>query len=535
MIFQIISLILLLGCIVLGFLTFKFSQKQFTQEDLESRVKEIITEKERYLQEKNEIKLEKIKLQLETNLRQEENVMRARIMDLQESLDKKETQLDGKLEKIEEERRRISEIKSELRKIKEDFLDKISEVEKKESEIDNILQKKIEEIAGYSKAKAKEKIMDKAKEEMGNEMIDYQRKIVTIAEETANIKAREIVSQAVQRCASEVANEITTTSIPLQSEEDKGKIIGKQGRNIQWLEKTLGVEVIIDETPEVVTISGFSSVRRNIAKKTLEKLLADGRIHPSSIEEMHDKAKAEIAQEIAEVGEDTVNALGIYDFPAKLVRLIGRLQYRTSYGQNMLKHSIEMARLAGLLADEMNQNFPNSKTPVDKMICIKGALLHDIGKAIDEESVPKGNHVELGEKICDMFNLDWKIKKCISSHHDESYYDKEHGFCVEAVIVDACDNISGGRPGARKETAEAYFQRLESMEKIAKSSPGVTNSWVMRGSKEMWVFFDTEKVSTSQMHDTTRKIAKEISSSVTSPVKIKVIGFYEDRAVEYAA
>jgi ribonucrease Y len=366
-------------------------------------------------------------------------------------------------------------------------------------------------------------------------LIDFQHKIVENAEESANIKAREIVGMAVQRCSSEVANELTITTIKISSEEDKGKLIGKGGRNIQWLEKTLGVELIIDETPEVVTLSGFSSIRRNIAKKTLEKLLADGRIHPSSIEEMYEKAKAEIAQEIAEAGEEAVNDLGIYDFPAKLIRLIGRLKYRTSYGQNMMKHSLEMARLAGLLADEMNSRFPNRKNPIDKMICIKGALLHDIGKAVDEESIPKGDHVEIGEKICDMFGLDWRIKKCISSHHNEAYTDPEKGFCLEAVLVDACDNISGGRLGARKETAEAYFQRMRGIENVAESTPGVLKSWIMRGSRELWVFFDTQVTTPAKMHTTTRLIAKKIGSSVRAPFKIKVIGFFEDRAVEYAA
>jgi ribonucrease Y len=486
------------------------------------------------LEDKNQLILAKTKLELQSQLQKEEKEMRQRILDLQENLDKKETQLDLKLEKIDGDRKQIDEIKQELRKIKEDLLNKKAQVEEKERVLEETLQNKLQEIAKLTHSEAKNKILETAKEEMGNELIHYQQKIVTLAEEQANIKAREIVTLAVQRCSSEVANEITITTIPLSSEEDKGKIIGKQGRNIQWLEKTLGVEIVIDETPEIVTLSGFSSVRRNIAKKTLQKLLADGRITPPTIEEMHEKAKAEIAQEIAEVGEQVVTDLGIYDFPAKLVRLIGRLQYRTSYGQNMLRHSIEMARLAGLIADEINDKFPNRENPVDKIICMKGALLHDIGKAIDEESSPKGNHIEIGEKICDMFDLDWKIKKCISSHHDESYYDPEKGFCIEAVVVDACDGISGGRLGARKETADAYFQRMEGMEKIANATPGVSKSWIMRGTKEMWVFFDTQQITPAKMHDTTRKIAQQISSGVTSPVKIKVIGFYEDRAVEYA-
>jgi len=522
----------------------KYSEEEF-QATLKTKISEVsvnsnlsnsqVTEYKGKIDEKNELVLSKLRLELQDEMNVEERQMRQRILELQENVDRKEGQLDAKLEKIDEERNRIDKVKDDLRDIKVDLLAKRDEVYKKEQEVEAQLSKEMEKISKYTKDEAKTKILEVAKEEMGNELIQWQHKIVENAEDDANTKAREIVAMAVQRCSSEVANEYTITTIKLSGEADKGKLIGKGGRNIQWIEKTLGVELIIDETPEIITISGFSSVRRNIAKKTIEKLLADGRIHPSSIEEMYEKAKAEIAQEIAIAGEEAVNDLGIYDFPAKLVRIIGRLKFRTSYGQNMLRHSTEMAKLAGLLCDEMNDRFPNRAVPIDKMTCIKGALLHDIGKAVDEEMTPKGNHIELGEKICDMFGLDWKIKKCISSHHNEEYSDPEKGFCVEAVLVDACDNISGGRIGARKETAEAYFQRMEGLEKVAEATKGVTKAWIMRGAKEMWVFFDTDKLTPAQMSDATRKIAREISSSVKTPAKIKVIGMYDKRAVEYAA
>jgi ribonucrease Y len=200
----------------------------------------------------------------------------------------------------------------------------------------------------------------------------------------------------------------------------------------------------------------------------------------------------------------------------------------------MMKHSLEMAKLARLIAMEMNERFPNRTTPIDVDVCVKGALLHDIGKAIDEETTPKGNHITLGEQICDKFGLDWRIRKCVSSHHDESYYDPEHGFCIEAAIVDACDNISGGRLGARKETAEAYFQRMTDLEKIAETTKGVTKSWIMRGSRELWVFFDTERVTPAQMHTITRSIADRIQTEVRYPGEIKIVGLWEDKIVEYA-
>jgi ribonuclease Y len=545
----ILAILLTASLGVSGYLFYTQSKKpkatnkgQYTQEEFEAELEKRLSKSpdkdtdklKEELKKANQQELQTLKLELRDRIQEEEKEMRARTLKLQESVDAKEKQLDTRLEKLDSERERIEKLKDELRDIRDDLMDKRSEIERRESEIEIEYTEKLESIAKLTKKDAAEKILQEATEDMGNQLINLQHKIVENAEEEANKKARQIVAMAIQRCSSEVANEFTITTVKLSSEEDKGKIIGKGGRNIQWLEKTLGVEFIIDETPEIVTISGFSSVRRNIAKRTLEMLLADGRLHPSSIEEMHDKAKAEIAQEVAEAGEWAVNELGIYDFPAKLVRLIGRLKFRTSYGQNMLKHSVEMAKLAGLLADELNAAFPNREEPIDKMICIKGALLHDIGKAIDEEMQPKGDHIELGEKVCDMFDLDWRIKKCISSHHDESYNDEDKGFCVEAVVVDACDGISGGRPGARKETAEAYFQRMEALERIASSSQGVTKSWIMRGSKEMWVFFDTDKVSPARMNATTRKIAKEIGNSVKSPVKIKVIGFYDKRIVEFA-
>jgi len=501
-------------------------EKERLAAEYKQKVTEKITEiREEYTQ-RNELQLEKLKLQAQADIQKEEEKMRQRVLELQENIDKKESRLEVEREKIER-------VKEELREIKQNLLDKKEEITAKETRLAEEYDAKISQIAGLTKAEAAKTILDVAKTEMGGELLQWQQKYLESAEDDANEKAREIVALAVQRCSSEVANELTVTTIKLNDDNDKGKLIGKQGRNIQWIEKTLGVELIIDDTPEVITISGFSSVRRNIAKKTVEKLLADGRIHPASIEEMYQKSRSEIAQEIADSGQWAVNELGIYDFPAKLVRLIGRLKFRTSYGQNMIKHSVEMAKLAKLLAEEMNERFPHRK-PIDVDICVKGALLHDIGKAIDEETTPKGNHITLGEKVCETFGLDWRIRKCVSSHHDESYYDAEHGFCIEAALVDACDNISGGRPGARKESTEAYYQRVEAMEKIAEQTPGVNKAWIMRGSRELWVFFDTERITPAQMHTTTREIANRIQTDVKYPGEIKIVGMWEDKIVEYA-
>jgi ribonucrease Y len=509
-------------------------QNQIELESLQKTLQAEYEAKKQLLEKDNEVVLSNIKLEAMAELKEEEKQMRQRMLDLQENIDKKETVLNEKIDRLDEEKKHVLSLKEEIDNIKARLTQKESEVVQKEADLQAELDNKLAAIAGLNKTQARDKILESSKQEMGGELLEWQKKMLENAEDDATFKAREIVALAVQRCSSEVANEFTITTVKLPDEDAKGKIIGKGGRNIQWLEKTLGVELVIDETPEIVTISGFNSIRRHIAKKTLEKLLEDGRIHPASIEEMYEKSKAEIAQEVAEAGQRAVNELGIYDFPAKLIRIIGRLKYRTSYGQNMLRHSVEMAKLASLLAKEMNTQFPNRK-PVDVDICVKGALLHDIGKAIDEETNPKGNHVDLGERVCETFGLDWRIRKCVSSHHDESYYDPEHGFCLEAALVDACDNISGGRMGARKETAEAYYQRMEALEKVGETTPGVTKSWIMRGSRELWVFFDTEKITPSQMHDATREIAKRIQTEVKYPGEIKIVGLWEDKIVEYAS
>ena len=549
----VISIILAGVSFVLGFLYFKGKQNIFSQTDFDTKISENINkaisdkdaeflkqkkEFESNLNSKSELEIEKVKLAMSQKLQDEERKFNEQTLSIQSEINRKQNDIDHQKQVLEDEKYKLEENKKNLVTAKELLESKNKEIVSREKEIQGLLDTKLEEISGLSKEEAKKAIIDKTRDEVGVDMIHLQAKMLEIAEEEVNHKAREIVSLAIQRCSSEVTNELTITVIKLSSDDEKGKLIGRGGRNIQWIEKTLGVELIIDDTPDVVTISGFSGIRRNIAKKTVEKLLLDGRIHPASIEEMYEKAKGEINEEINQAGEDLVNELGIYDFPPKLVRLLGRLKFRNSYGQNMLKHSLEMAKLAGLLADELNVTFP-TRTLIDRMICVKGALLHDIGKAVDEEMVPKGNHIELGEKICDMFGLDWRIKKCISSHHltggdYQSYHDEEHGFCIEACVVDACDNISGSRPGARKETMEAYFQRMESLEGIANNTKGVSKSFIMKGGKCLWVFFDAENITLAQMQEATQQITSTITDNVKAPYKIEVTGFLENRIVSYA-
>jgi ribonucrease Y len=401
-----------------------------------------------------------------------------------------------------------------------------------------LLAQKLESlVATNDQAKIKSQLTEYkqlAQAKTDQELLQYEQKMRSSIEERVSLQGVEMVALAVQRASSEVANEHTITTVEVADEEVKGKIIGKNGRNIQWLEKTLGVEIIVDETPNQVTISGFNSIRREVAKQTLKLLLDDGRIHPASIEEMYARAKKNTQEIIMERGRNALGELEITGYPNALVELIGRLHFRTSYGQNMLRHSVEMAGLAKLLATQINQEFSNLLSPIDVSICMQGALLHDIGKAMDEETIPKGDHVDLGRKICDRFELDWRVKCCISSHHNEQYFDPQYGFCIEAPIVDACDNISGARLGARKSTKEEYTQRLHALEQITNGIEGVTKSWIMRGNKELWVFFDTEKIDHSKMQQLLHTITQKIEDELTTPAAIKVVGYWEDRIVEYA-
>jgi ribonucrease Y len=410
----------------------------------------------------------------------------------------------------------------------------------KQSELQNQMYlEKISELSKTPIENLKTELRQKLETEIDLELIDLYAKKKKIIENETNTLATEILTLAIQRCSSEVANEHTIITIKLKDEDEKGKLIGKNGRNITWFEKILGVELIIDETPNLVTISGFNSIRMHLAKLTIEKLLKDGRVNPALIEEMYKKAVEETEEEILKAGQETVDALGIIDFDLKLIKLIGRLKFRTSYGQSILKHSLEMAKLAGLIVDSINIQYPVSNPIVDKMACVKGALLHDIGKAIDEEMNPKGNHIEIGEKICNMFGLDWKIKKCVSSHHTtggdrQSYFNIEKNqLCLEAAIVDACDALSGARPGARKEMAESYFQRMTELENILKNVEGVEKSWIMKGAKEVWVFYDTNEIDSKNVGRKTKEIANLINHRVNSPQEIKIIGYREDKVIEY--
>jgi ribonuclease Y len=472
-------------------------------EETSRRILEIAQSKEK------EILLEaKTKaLEMTETVKKQENEFRSQIIRIEQRLEKKETDIEAKA-------RDLDKAKENLEKQREDYKQQQEEIRVlKQQQLANI-----EKIAGMSKDDAKKVLMDNTERMIKEDMVAVYRKTVGNAREEADKAAREIVAHAIERCAAEVTTETTTTVVQIPNEEMKGRIIGKEGRNIRTFETMMGVEILIDDAPDSVVISGFNSIRRQIAKLTLEKLLQDGRIHPARIEEAYEKSKQEVAEMIKQAGEEAVYELGITSFPPKLIQLIGRLKFRTSYGQNILKHSIEMAKLSALMAEELG---------ADTMVAKQGALLHDIGKALDQDM--EGTHVEIGRKIAEKFDLGPKILNAIVSHHGDEEYNS-----IESIIIDAADNISGSRPGARKDTYENYVKRLQDLENIANSYEGVDKTYAIQAGRELRVFVRPEKIDDYSAHKLARDIANRLENELKYPGEIRVVVIRENRVVEYA-
>jgi ribonuclease Y len=331
-------------------------------------------------------------------------------------------------------------------------------------------------------------------------------------------RAKDILTTAIHRMGNSVASETLTTSVIIPNEETKGKIIGKEGRNIKTFERAAGVELIVDDTPGTIIISAFDPVRRQIARVALENLILDGRIQPAKIEEMVQKATSEINKIIKEKGEQACYEAGVFNMDPRLVSILGRLYFRTSYGQNVLQHSIEMAHIAGMLAEELG---------ADVQVARAGALFHDIGKAVDHEV--QGTHVEIGRRILQKFGADERIIKAMQAHHEEYPYET-----IESIIVQVADAISGGRPGARRESVEQYIKKLEDLEKIALSQPGVEKAYAIQAGREIRVFVNPTQINDLEAHATARDIALQIERELKYPGEIKVTVIRENRCIEYA-
>ncbi|MBI4114463.1 MAG: ribonuclease Y [Candidatus Niyogibacteria bacterium] len=379
-------------------------------------------------------------------------------------------------------------------------------------------RKELEKVAGLSESEAKESLFASLEKKFEEDIVARIKKLETFGKEKMEQKARDILAAIIQRLAPVNIAELTTTTVQIPSEDIKGKIIGKEGRNIRAFERAAGVEVVIDDTPGSIVISSFDPVRRHIAKIALENLILDGRIQPARIEETVEKAKTEAERIIKDAGESAIYEIGVFDLDPRLIMLLGRLHFRTSFGQNVLQHSIEMAHIAGMLAEELK---------ADVTVAKKGALLHDIGKAVDHD-IP-GTHVEIGRRILKKFGVDENVVKAMQAHHEEYPYET-----VESIIVQTADAISGGRPGARRDSIENYLKRLEDLERIANSFEGIEKSYAIQAGREIRIFVSPEAISDVEAKNLARKIADRVEQELKYPGEIKVHVIRETRVIEYA-
>jgi ribonuclease Y len=443
----------------------------------------------------------------EDELKKKEEIHQQDLKDTEKRLIKKEELLDGRQVEIDKEVEKIKEKVEEIKKIKE-------KVESAEEE----KKKEIEKIAKLTEDEAKEKLLESVKKDYEEDLLIRIRKIESDNEEKLERRAKDILATVIQRLASSTAGEIMTTSLQLQNDDIKGKIIGKEGRNIKTFERIAGVELIVDETPGTIIISSFDPVRRQTARIALENLIMDGRIQPAKIEEEVEKAKEDINKIIKQKGEEAVYECGIYNLDPRVIMILGRLYFRTSYGQNVLQHSVEMAHLAGMLAEELG---------ADVQIAKAGALVHDIGKALDHEI--QGTHIDIGIRILQKFGADPKIITAMKSHHDDCPHET-----IEAVIVQVADMISGGRPGARRDTVENYLKRLQDLEALVNNFSGVEKSFALSAGREIRIFVTPEEITDMEAKSLAREIATKIESDLKYPGEIKVTIIRETRVIDFA-
>jgi len=438
--------------------------------------------------------------------KKEEANRRNEINSLQKRLEQRETAFSQKLLDLQEKQQKLYDKVNEVQEIKE----KIKGIKEEQ-------EAKLESISKLSRDEAKEILLKSVEEKGAEDLMVRVRKLENDAEEIIDEKAKDMMALAMQRLVSNYTVELTTTTVDLPNDEMKGRIIGREGRNIKAIENMTGVEIIVDDMPNAITVSGFSLIRRHIAKKTLDYLIKDGRIHPTKIEDAVENAKKDIAIDIKKAGEEALYEVGVAGFDPKLVQILGRLKYRTSYGQNALRHSIEVAHLSAMLAEELG---------ADVTLAKKGGLLHDIGKAVDHEV--QGNHTEIGRDIAKKFNLPAEIIAPIETHHDD------HPASLISVIVKVADAISSARPGARKDNYENYLQRLEELEKIALSFEGIEKAYAIQAGREVRVFVQPEMIDDFKAHNLARDIAKKIENELKYPGEIKINVIREMRATEYA-
>ncbi|MFB3896140.1 MAG: ribonuclease Y [bacterium] len=478
---------------------------------------EIIREAEKEAEVKREAALLEAKekmLDARTKFEREANERKSKLDGLERRLNDRETTLNRRMETFDKKDREISDKEKDLTNRDR----KLSEKERQLSLALEEQKRKLEQVSGLTVEQAKKLLLTTLESEIRGDAAMLIRNIENEARETAEKKAREIITLAIQKTASDHTAETTVSVVELPNEETKGRIIGREGRNIRALESATGVTLIVDDTPEAVVLSSFDPIRREIAKVALERLISDGRIHPARIEEVVEKVKHEIAETIHEAGKQTAFDTGVHDLHPELVNLLGRLKYRSSYGQNVLQHSKEVAWLAGVMCSELG---------IDPASCKRAGLLHDIGKAVDHEV--EGPHANIGAELARKYNEKPAIISGILGHHGE--VDQQ---TIESIIVQAADAISSSRPGARRETLEGYVKRLEKLEEIADSFSGVAKAYALQAGREIRVMVEPEQVNDIGSAKLARDISKQIEKELQYPGQIKVTVVREIRAVEYA-
>ncbi len=439
----------------------------------------------------------------------------------EKELDRRRAGLRREEERLQRRREKLDHRQERMERWEQSLNKRQSALDKQRNQVEKLQQERLvtlERVAGLSKEEAKQELLAAVEEECRQDMARVIRQVEAEAKEEADARAREIITYAIQRMASEQVAEMTVAAVPLPSDDMKGRIIGRGGRNIRAFEKIAGVDVVVDDTPEAITISSFDPVRREIARRAMERLISDGRIHPARIEKVVADRRKEVERIIREEGERAAYEAGVPGLHPELIKLLGRLKFRTSYGQNQHAHALETARLAGMLAEELGANAEVARL---------GGLLHDIGKAIDFET--EGTHARIGAEICRRYGVSEEVVHCIESHHHEV---EQHS--IEAIIVEAADAISGARPGARRESLELYLKRIKALEEIANSFKGVKESYAIQAGREIRVIVEPEEIDDLATIQLSKDIARKLEESMEYPGQIRVTVIREVRAEEYA-